>query len=94
MLEHQLRFVADTEQSQTITLDKLVEDKRIYLYYKLPKYYQNVRTYVQGVDYDELAQPEEIRFSDVNCEDKDNEKRLKCSVNYQACPRYSISVQK
>ena len=84
--------MADTEQSQTVTLNKLVEDKRIYLYYKLPKYYQNVRTYVQGIDYDELAQPEEIQFGDINCEDKDNEKRLECSVNYQARPRYSISV--
>ena len=55
LLEYQLRFTAGTEQSQTLTLNKLIEDKRIYLYYKLPKYYQNVRTYVQGIDYEELA---------------------------------------
>lgn len=55
LLEQQLRFVADTEQSQKIVFNKVIRDKRIYLYYKLPKYYQNVRTYVQGIDYSELA---------------------------------------
>lgn len=39
LLEYQVRFEADTELPQTLTLNKLAKDKRVYLYYKLPKYY-------------------------------------------------------
>ncbi|CAL6009026.1 Cell_division protein 50 [Hexamita inflata] len=83
----EVQFAVNSSATHTLQVD-LNPDLQTFVYYKLPNFYQNVRTYGQSIDYEELASP---ALKTAPC--TDDSKAVLCSLIWKTKPTYTINLK-